>query len=107
MGSQQAPGPEMSVLTMSVARPDERKLAEADTASRLARLWGKLLGVESVGLNENYFDLGGDSALIVHLFSQIEKVFNVRLPVTIIFEAPTVVELAKIICEKAQHANHP
>jgi acyl carrier protein len=92
---------------MSGAHPDETKLAEDDTASRLARLWGRLLGIESVGLDENYFDLGGDSALIVHLFSQIEKVFDVKLPVTIIFEAPTVVELAKILREKAQHANHP
>jgi len=93
----------MPVLTMSV----ERKLAEDDTARRLARLWERLLGIESVGLDENYFDLGGDSALVVHLFSQIEKVFNVKLPVTVIFEAPTVVELARILREKAQHANHP
>jgi acyl carrier protein len=104
MGSQQAQGPETSLLMM---RPDERKLAEANTVSRLARLWEKLLGVESVGVNDNYFDLGGDSALIIHLFSQIEKVFNVKLPVTVIFEASTVGELARIICEKAQHANHP
>jgi acyl carrier protein len=85
----------------------KEELIEDDTVSRLARIWEGLLGVESVGLDEDYFNLGGDSALIIQLFSQIEKAFDVKLPVATIFEASTVRELAKILREKAQHASQP
>jgi len=72
--------------------------ASADnTARRLTRIWQELLGIESIGLDQNYFDLGGDSVLAVHLFAQIEKEFNVKLPLATLFEAPTIQELARIL----------
>lgn len=71
--------------------------AENDIASQLARIWEKLLGVEFVRIDENYFDLGGDSSLTIQLFVQIEKQFGVRLPIVTLFEAPTVGELANAI----------
>jgi len=73
------------------------QVAENETASRLASIWEKLLGIESVGLDQNYFDLGGDSALTIQLFYQIEKIFKVKLPAAILFDAPTVRELARIL----------
>ena len=63
---------------------------EDDTTRQLTRIWQELLGVESVGLDQNYFDLGGDSVLAVRLFAQIEKVFKVKLPLATLFEAPTI-----------------
>jgi acyl carrier protein len=80
---------------------------EDDTADRLARIWERLLGIESVGSDENYFDLGGDSSLIIHLLAQIEKDFKVKLPVATIFEAPTVGELARILRARAQDSTRP
>jgi len=71
------------------------------TTRELARIWQELLGVESVGLDQNYFDLGGDSALAVHLFAQIEKSFGIKLPLATLFEAPTIEELARIIQSEA------
>ncbi len=69
-----------------------------DHVSRqLGGIWQHLLGVDSIGEDENYFDLGGDSILAVQLFAQIEKVFGVKLPVATLFEAPTVAELSKIL----------
>lgn len=68
-----------------------------ETTKQLVRIWQELLGIESIGLDQNYFDLGGDSVLAVHLFAQIEKVFNVKLPLATLFEAPTILELARIL----------
>jgi acyl carrier protein len=73
------------------------QVAENETASQLACIWEKLLGIESVGLDQNYFDLGGDSALTIQLFYEIEKIFKVKLPAAILFDAPTVRELARIL----------
>jgi phthiocerol/phenolphthiocerol synthesis type-I polyketide synthase E len=70
---------------------------EDDTSSQLTRIWQELLGVERVGLDQNYFDLGGDSVLAVRLFAQIEKVFKVKLPLATLFEAPTIHELAQVL----------
>jgi phthiocerol/phenolphthiocerol synthesis type-I polyketide synthase E len=68
-----------------------------NTTRQLARIWEELLGVPSIGFDENYFDLGGDSSLAVQLFAQIEKVFRVKLPLATLFEAPTIEELARIL----------
>ena len=64
---------------------------------QLTRIWQELLGVENITPDQNYFDLGGDSSLAVHLFVQIEKVFNVKLPIFTLFEAPTIAELAEVL----------
>ena len=72
-------------------------IAGDNTTRQLARIWEELLGVPSIGFDENYFDLGGDSSLAVQLFAQIEKVFRVKLPLATLFEAPTIEELARIL----------
>jgi phthiocerol/phenolphthiocerol synthesis type-I polyketide synthase E len=74
---------------------------EDDITRRLAAIWQDLLGVKSIGIDENYFDLGGDSPLAVQLFAQIDKEFSVRLPLATLFEAPTIEELARILRRQA------
>jgi thioesterase domain-containing protein/acyl carrier protein len=72
-----------------------------DTATRLAHIWQKFLGVESIGLDQNYFDLGGDSSLAVQMFAEIEKTFKVKLPLATLYEAPTIDELARFLRNQA------
>jgi phthiocerol/phenolphthiocerol synthesis type-I polyketide synthase E len=69
-----------------------------DTTERLARIWQTLLSIESISPDQNYFDLGGDSSLAVQMFAQIEKVFGIKLPLATLYEAPTIEELAKLLC---------
>src|SRR3977135_3371295 len=70
---------------------------EDATTRQLARIWQDLLGVKPIGLDQNYFDLGGDSPLAVQLFAQIDRIFGVKLPLATLFEAPTIEELARIL----------
>src|SRR5438046_1693013 len=76
-------------------------LADDNTVTELTRIWQDLLGVESISPDQNYFDLGGDSILAVQLFAQIEKVFQIKLPVATLFEAPTIEVLAQILQREA------
>jgi amino acid adenylation domain-containing protein len=63
----------------------------------LAAIWSELLEVRAVGVNDNFFELGGHSLLAVRLFAQIEKRLGKRLPLSILFQAPTVGQLAAVI----------
>jgi phthiocerol/phenolphthiocerol synthesis type-I polyketide synthase E len=92
-----------NLLAESVTDPSTVQVAVAEDATtrQLARIWQELLGIESVGPDQNYFDLGGDSPLAVHLFSRIEKEFKVKLPLATLFEAPTIEELAQVVRRKA------
>ena len=70
---------------------------EDDTENQLAGIWRELLGLESIGFDQNYFDLGGDSSLAVRMFAEIEKVFQVKLPLATLYETPTIEELARVL----------
>ena len=60
----------------------------------MIRLWQEILGVESVGPEDNFFDLGGHSLLALRLFGRVEKLSGVRLSFPTIFQTPTVRHLA-------------
>lgn len=76
----------------------------ADIAGRLAVIWRELLGLDALGYDDNYFDLGGDSSLAVQLFAQIDRVFGVKLPLASLFDAPTVRQLAELIGQQSRGA---
>lgn len=67
---------------------------------RLTKIWEQLLGVQPIGVSDNFFDLGGHSLLAVRLFSQIEKLFHKNLPLATLFEAPTIRQLADLLRQK-------
>jgi FkbH-like protein len=63
----------------------------------LAHLWSEVLGLDSVGVRDNFFDLGGQSLLGVMLLSRIYDAFNVKLPLVSLFESPTIANQAEFI----------
>jgi aspartate racemase len=63
----------------------------------LAGIWAKLLGIKQVDTRDNFFDLGGHSLLGAQLFAQIEKIFGRHLPLTTLFQSPTIAELALLL----------
>jgi phthiocerol/phenolphthiocerol synthesis type-I polyketide synthase E len=92
----------ISIMNPNVERPTALSATQVatplgDIEGQLTRIWQELLGVEPIAPDQNYFDLGGDSSLAVHLFVQIEKTFNVKLPIFTLFEAPTIGELAQVL----------
>lgn len=86
-----APGP-------AAAQPAAGSAAPRDPLeSQLCLLWERLLGVRPVGRTDNFFELGGHSLLAVRLFSQIERLFGLSLPLVALFRAPTVEQLADLL----------
>jgi phthiocerol/phenolphthiocerol synthesis type-I polyketide synthase E len=79
--------------------------ATEEVEQALFGLWQELLGVEHVTPQDNFFDLGGNSMLAVRLFTQIEKVFGKKLPLGILYEAPTPALLAAILYKREAPAS--
>jgi malonyl CoA-acyl carrier protein transacylase/thioesterase domain-containing protein/acyl carrier protein len=63
----------------------------------LKQLWQRLLGLDEVDADTDFFDSGGHSLLAVRLFTDIRKRFNVDFPLSTLFEARTVGALAELI----------
>ncbi len=64
-------------------------------------LWQKLLGVARVGVEENFFDLGGHSLLLVRMHNQLREMLKVDFPIVTFFEHPTVRSLARYLDQPA------
>lgn len=65
----------------------------------LARVWAEILGKESVGMQDNFFDLGGDSLLATKILTRIQDFFDVDLPLSTLLDKPTIAELAESIAQ--------
>jgi acyl carrier protein len=86
----------------SAARP------ELDTAfvaprtpleSRLAQIWSEVLSIDPVGVHDNFLDLGGHSLAATRVVSQVLTNFQLEIPLQVLFQTPTVAEMAGAVME--------
>ncbi len=70
-----------------------------DIERALVEFWEELLGVDQIGVQDSFFDLGGHSLIAVRLFAKIKKAFHVDFPISVLFEAPTIEACAELIKE--------
>ncbi|PYS97072.1 MAG: hypothetical protein DMF50_02030, partial [Acidobacteria bacterium] len=83
----------------SVDRAAPRPFVPPRTESEraLARIWAELLGGESFGIDDNFFEAGGHSLLVLQLVARVRERLRVDLPVRRVFERPTLGGLAENI----------
>jgi amino acid adenylation domain-containing protein len=70
----------------------------------LARIWCVVMGLERVGIHDNFFDLGGHSLLALRLFARVEEQFHKRLPLALLFQHGTVAGIARHLSVEADNA---
>jgi thioesterase domain-containing protein/acyl carrier protein len=63
----------------------------------LSELWGKLLGVDGVGIRDGFFELGGHSLIAVRLFNEVAEKFGTDLPMSALIQHPDIASLAELI----------
>ncbi|PZN73362.1 MAG: non-ribosomal peptide synthetase, partial [Candidatus Methylumidiphilus alinenensis] len=75
----------------------ESALPRDNIELQLASLWETVLNVPSVGIHDDFFSLGGHSLLAVKLMNHIREQFSARLPISALFQHPTVASLAELL----------
>ncbi|HEX2222599.1 MAG TPA: phosphopantetheine-binding protein, partial [Thermoanaerobaculia bacterium] len=68
-----------------------------ETERIIAGLWEEYLGIEPVGVHDNFFQLGGHSLLGMRLRTRLEETFQVELPMAVLLQSPTVEEIGVAI----------
>jgi amino acid adenylation domain-containing protein len=75
-----------------------------DIEVALVDLWQAVLGINSIGVRDNFFDLGGHSLKATRLLSKVRSIFRTQLPLIVVFEATTIEALA---CALVEHEAKP
>jgi thioesterase domain-containing protein/acyl carrier protein len=81
-------------LERTIAAPRSR------LEERLAGIWAEVLGIEQIGIHDDFFELGGHSLLAVRLFSQIERAFGKKLPLSTLLSGATIKDFAEMLQSK-------
>ena len=86
----------------TVPTPDATPDRLAPLEELLAGIWADVLDLDTVGIHENFFELGGDSLLVTQLLCRVKESLHLDLPLAVLFENPSVAELANRIQERRQ-----
>jgi amino acid adenylation domain-containing protein len=89
----------------ALPRPDEKALRGAKSyvaphtpvEQKLADIWAEVLGLETIGATDNFFDLGGHSLTATRVISHVRDRFQTEISLRQLFESPTVAALARQI----------
>ena len=69
----------------------------------IARIWCEVLGLEQVGIHDNFFALGGHSLKATQVMARLHTALQVELPLRRFFEAPTIAELATLVSKNHKY----
>ena len=84
----------MALHDLPVPAPAPPVAPRDDVELRLAVAWADILGVEAIGVDDDFFELGGDSLAAETAMAALKEDFGVSLPTSVLLDAPTVAELA-------------
>ncbi|MGQ0593712.1 MAG: amino acid adenylation domain-containing protein [Gammaproteobacteria bacterium] len=90
------PAPETGTSTRDGKAMEPRHAVD----QALVEIWTEVLGAKSIGIHDNFFDLGGHSLSAIQVMVRLQDRFNVELPVASLFEAPTIAELAMLVTQQ-------
>ncbi|MGD2084798.1 MAG: amino acid adenylation domain-containing protein [Candidatus Aminicenantes bacterium] len=86
--------PEPEIISCREYAPPGNELEK-----KLAEIWGEVLGIEkgTIGIDDNFFKLGGHSLKAARLINQLNRIYDMEIPLAELFKSPTVLGLAEYI----------
>ena len=89
------------------ARPDldvPFALPRTPLEEAIAAIWAGMLNVDQVGIYDHFLDLGGDSLTATRLISRVRDAFGINVPLRLLFETPTVADMAAVVARNTSLA---
>ena len=97
---------DVAALPLPQANQEAEKIKpRTEAEERLAVIFAEVLTVSEIGVEDNFFDLGGHSLMATRLVSMVWDTFQVEITVIDLFDAPSIAELARRI-EQKSHLSH-
>ena len=90
--------PKLEVAFVAPRTPVEESLAE---------IWSEVLGIDPVGIADNFLELGGNSLLATQVISRVLNTFQVELPLRSLFDSPAVADMAVVITQNQAQKAEP
>ncbi len=87
----------LKVLDLNSSDSDKFVAPRNQFELQLAQIWSRILKVDRVGVQDNFFDLGGHSLLTPYLMAQIKQQFGKDVPIASLYQNPTIEQLATIV----------
>jgi thioesterase domain-containing protein/acyl carrier protein len=81
---------------------DSIEVVRDDIEQQLITIWEQLLEIHPIGIEDDFFELGGDSMAAVQLFDEIEEIWGQNLPLSILFKNNTISQLATVIRQESR-----
>jgi len=88
----------------AAAPPDAEITPKTALQEVLSTLWAQSLGIEKVGIEDDFFELGGASVVATQIVSRLREMFQMDLPAILLFETPTIEKLARYMVEHEARA---
>jgi acyl carrier protein len=89
-----------ALANQAKAAPTPRRAAvppQSELECELAVIWQTVLRVDQVGVQDNFFDLGGHSLMVMQLISRLHESLHLQVPVHLVFAYPTIEQLASAL----------
>lgn len=103
-----APNGKLNVKALSEIADESLMRVEYETPGdsveqKISEIWEQVLDVEKVGVNDSFFEMGGNSLKVMLLTAEIHKQFNVNIPLRESFKAPTIREMSKYVKKASEN----
>ncbi|HVK89482.1 MAG TPA: amino acid adenylation domain-containing protein, partial [Kofleriaceae bacterium] len=98
--TQAAPGADRPAAAATTRAPAAYVAPSDPTELALAEMWRELLGIERIGIHDDFFALGGHSLLAARLVTRIRARLDIALPIRALFDAPTIARTAAYIAAR-------
>ena len=89
-----APAPVKAPAPVVAVAPASKEAPHTDIERQVLAIWRERLGVEDIGIHDNFLELGGNSLMAAQMLTRLRESFPVQLPLSDLFEAPTVAGIA-------------
>ena len=88
-------------LLAAASQPQARaaRLPQNRIGKDIAAIWAQVLNVDHVGMSDDFFDLGGDSLMVMQVCARIEQQFEIELPLSTLFKFRTLTELVPFVAD--------